>query len=252
MSIRLKYVVTILLIMVILGACNNRPKVIEPSVEEDQKTLESATKTQLHAVLVTEVLPASRYTYAKVREDDTEFWIATGKMEIKVEETYYYRGGLRRTDFESKEHNRIFDEIYLVSNLVSKAAHTTVAKAGSRDRIDLAEEGVPKKDIPTHSEKGITHKGLVTIAELVRNPKMYEGHSVEISGTCTKVNTGIMGRNWLHLKDGSKDDYDLVVTSNAIVPAGTEISLRALVVLNRDFGAGYSYDVLLENGIVVE
>ena len=94
--------------------------------------------------------------------------------------------------------------------------------------------------------------GSIKIAELIKNPKKYEGHSVEISGTCVKANPSILGRNWLHLKDGSRDDYDLVVTTNAIVPVGEEVSLRAVVALNKDFGAGYTYDLLLENGILVE
>ena len=61
-----------------------------------------------------------------------------------------------------------------------------------------------------------------------------------------------MKRNWIHLQDGSKDDFDLVVTSNAFVPEGTIVTIKAKVVLNKDFGAGYRYDLILEDGIVVE
>ena len=61
-----------------------------------------------------------------------------------------------------------------------------------------------------------------------------------------------MERNWIHVKDGSKDDYDLVVTSNTFVPEGSKITIKATVSLNRDFGAGYTYDLILENGILVQ
>ena len=61
-----------------------------------------------------------------------------------------------------------------------------------------------------------------------------------------------MNRNWIHLQDGSKNDYDLVITSDTFVPEGKIITIQALVSLNRDFGAGYSYDLILENGTIIE
>jgi hypothetical protein len=53
-----------------------------------------------------------------------------------------------------------------------------------------------------------------------------------------------MNRNWIHLKDGSMDDYDLVVTSNEDVPVGSKVTIQADVVLNKDFGAGYKYELI--------
>ena len=61
-----------------------------------------------------------------------------------------------------------------------------------------------------------------------------------------------MDRNWLHIQDGSQNDFDLVVTSNSFVPEGSKITIRAVVSLNRDFGAGYKYDLILENGALVQ
>jgi hypothetical protein len=61
-----------------------------------------------------------------------------------------------------------------------------------------------------------------------------------------------MDRNWIHLQDGSNDDFDMVITSNTFVPEGEMITIRAVVSLNRDFGAGYKYDLILENGTLVQ
>jgi hypothetical protein len=61
-----------------------------------------------------------------------------------------------------------------------------------------------------------------------------------------------MDRNWIHLQDGSKNDFDLVVTSNSFVAEGAKVTLQGTVALNRDFGAGYRYDLILENGILVK
>jgi len=60
-----------------------------------------------------------------------------------------------------------------------------------------------------------------------------------------------MKRNWIHLKDGSKDDFDLVITSDTFVPEGKVVTIKATVTLNKDFGAGYKYDLILENGTIV-
>jgi hypothetical protein len=262
MILRFKHIPLIISAMVIMAACNSGPKVIEltnkkgssqgSSTQLDGNEDASLSDAKLHSVVVKEVLPTTRYVYLKVKEAQKEFWIATGKMDVKKGGTYFYRGGLLKTDFESEEHNRVFEKIYLVSNLVSKEDHTTLAKTESKSN-SVTEKGIAEKeDIPTHTEKEIQHKGPVKIAELLKDPKRYEGHSVEINGTCVKTNPSIMGRNWLHLQDGSKDDYDLVVTSNTLVPEGSNITVRAVVALNRDFGAGYTYELILENGTLVE
>jgi hypothetical protein len=57
--------------------------------------------------------------YLYVSEGGEKFWIATRTKDVKVGETYYYKGGLLKTNFESKEYNRVFEKVYLISNLVS-------------------------------------------------------------------------------------------------------------------------------------
>ena len=261
MVLRFKCTLFFIGILVLLTACQNGPKVIEPTTitksSQDPSTpldgnTDVSSNAKFHSVVVTEVLPTSKYVYLKVREGQEEFWIATGKMAVKKGETYFYNGGLLKTDFRSEEHDRVFEKIYLVSKLVSKEDHTNLAKTESKNNPVSDKSVTQKENIPTHTEKEIQHKGAVTIAELLKDPQKYEGHSVEISGTCIKVNANIMDRNWIHVQDGTQDDFDLVVTSNALVSEGSNITVRAVVALNRDFGSGYSYDLILENGTLVE
>lgn len=261
MILKFKYIPLIIIALTIVTACNNTPKVIKPSTKTESSPGSStpltangdtSSNTKLHTVVVNEVLPTKRYVYLKVKEGEEEFWIATGKMDVKKGETYFYRGGLLKTDFKSEEYDRVFEEIYLVMNLVSDKDHSKEMKAPTKNNSAEDKKISVKEDIPTHTEKIIGHKGAISIAELVKDPKKYEGHSVQISGTCVKVNLGIMGRNWMHIRDGSKDDYDLVVTSNAKVSEGSDITIRAVVALNKDFGAGYTYDLILEDGTLVQ
>jgi hypothetical protein len=266
----MRKLIFLMISIVMFSGCNNGPKVIAPSaVTEDSSeqgsgifTVNPATQVtinsdasfsdDLHKVVVQEVLQASRYSYLNVREEGNgQFWIAARKQEAKKGEVYFFRRPLLKTNFESKEYNRVFDTIYLVSNLVSQdhskhAAMQNIQTPGIEPKI------MTKEDIPTHTDKVVEHKGTMKIAELLKDPKKYEGHTVQLSGTCVKVNPNIMERNWLHIQDGSKNDFDMVVTSNTFVPEGSNITIRGVVSLNRDFGAGYKYDLILENGTLIQ
>ena len=258
--------ILVTLCTVFLMSCNNGPKVIESSNPQgktpksgiftpDPSTqvipgADEAISNELHQVTVNEILQASRYVYLNVSEGSSKFWIAARKQEIEKGGTYFYRGGLLKTDFESKEYNKVFDTIYLVSNLVTQDHSKHVD--GLNTGVQKSGPVVQKEDIPTHTDKVVAHKGSIKISELVKDPKKYEGSTIQLSGTCVKVNPNIMDRNWLHIQDGSKDDYDLVVTSNTFVPEGSDITIRGLVVLNKDFGAGYMYELIVENGELVK
>ncbi len=268
-STTFKSIIISALSICLLMACSKGPKVI-PSSSDDtsikktsgifDNTTDSIKNTDnnqsftddLHTVIVHEILPTKKYMYLKVLEDKKEFWIATRSKDIVKGKTYFYRGGLLKTNFESKEYNRIFETVYLVSNLV-EATHAKNSSFPTKNNTPLSEPSWKlKEDIPTHTEKIVEHKGSIKIAELVKNPKKYEGKTIQISGTCVKINPAIMDRNWIHIKDGSKDDYDLVITSNTFVPEGSVITMMALVTLNKDFGAGYTYDLILEDGTIIK
>lgn len=65
-----------------------------------------------------------------------------------------------------------------------------------------------------------------------------------------KVSSGIMGRNWLHIQDGSgnqKDgSNDLVVTSKDLAAVGDIVTVSGTLRKDKDFGSGYKYDVIVE------
>jgi hypothetical protein len=269
MNQKIKNYVITAAILLSVTSCKNEPKVIAPTVESEESTKpsgvfsnESSSESkvdfnnplakELHKVIVNEVLPTQKYVYLNVNEGDKQFWIATGKVSVKVGETYFYRGGLLKKNFESKEYNRIFETVYLVTSLVPEKHGNNQGSVDVSDYRETNNNYPPKEVIPTHTEKIVEHKGSIKIAELVKDPKKYEGKTVQLSGVCTKINAGIMDRNWIHIKDGSKDDFDLVVTSSIFVPEGSAITIKAIVILNKDFGAGYKYDLILEEGELVK
>jgi hypothetical protein len=203
-----------------------------------------ASSAEIHSVTVLEVLQTERYVYLQVEENGETFWIATGKREVEKGGKYHYKGGLLKTNFESKEYNRTFDKIYLVSNIVAEN-HSHNHDSSTPQKIET--HSVESKPLP----RKIDQTGSIKIASITSDPTKYEGKSVQISGECVKINPNIMGRNWIHLKDGSNDDYDFVVTSNIMVPEGHVVTLTGTVALNKDFGAGYRYDIIVENGQLI-
>lgn len=271
MNSKLKLPVYLTVILLSIFACNNGPKVITSSSDQpknesktgifsDESPTEvssadnSTLNDALHTVKVNEILPSSKYLYINVNEEGVEepFWIATRIMDINVGEIYFYNGGLLKTNYESKEYNKVFEKIYLISSNLVPADHANNPGLLEKNNASTAK---PKlKNIPkpiSAPVKIVTVKGSVKIAELVKNFKKYEGKTIQISGVCVKLNANIMGKNWVHLKDGSKDDYDLVVTTNEIINEGTIVSMKAKVSLNKDFGAGYKYDLILEEGTII-
>jgi len=204
---------------------------------------------KLHTVVVKEIIPTANYTFLNVNEGDKNFWIAINSNDKKVGETYYFIGGLLKKNFESKALNKTFDELYLVGNLVS-ANHGNQTKLPDtqNENTDLTKASVSN----SVAQNIVRQNGSIKISEIVDNPKKYEGQTVQIDGECTKINMGIMGKNWIHLKDGSKDDFDLVITSNDVAAVGDVVTIKGSVVLNKDFGAGYKYDLILENGVIVK
>jgi uncharacterized protein YycO len=94
---------------------------------------------------------------------------------------------------------------------------------------------------------------LKTVATLNQDKAALAGKTISAQGKVVKVNNGIMGRNFLHVQDGTGDaaSNDLVVTSKQTAKVGDQVTISGVVVLNRDFGSGYSFPLLIEEATIV-
>ncbi len=250
---------TILVILLAMVACNSKPKVIEaestgsdtnqPIFQDGAGTAApdaSAATADMSAaerkVVALEALNTDKYTYIRVKENAEEFWIAITKREIKIGSTYYFRGGLLKKNFQSQEFNRVFESVYLVGDFREEGA--TAANAAG-EAIPAADATLPPKNLTPAP-------GAIKIADLVANIAKYDGKTVKITGKCVKINPMIMGRNWLHMQDGSGKNLELTVTTTDMVQLGAVVTLEGIVGVNRDFGAGYKYDYIVESAKVLK
>jgi uncharacterized membrane protein YcgQ (UPF0703/DUF1980 family) len=213
------------------------------SCESNSTTKKNKIKNpNQHEVVVKEVIQTSSYTYILLQEEDAEYWAAVSKAEIEEGKTYYYDSFMEMKDFPSKELNKTFESIYFLSDLSDQPIPTPEEKAAQQ-----------------HTGKVVTGKnetitvapveGAITIEELYKNKNDYADQIVTVTGQVTKINTGIMGKNWLHIQDGTADgeNYDLTITTDDIASMGDVVIFQGKIGLNKDFGYGYAYDVLMED-----
>ncbi|AFK05676.1 hypothetical protein Emtol_0161 (plasmid) [Emticicia oligotrophica DSM 17448] len=247
---------SLVLITLWMGACKSKPKVIvedtaKPAVSSGVETDKSVptniatSPTDMHQVEALEVLQANRYTYLKVKEKTDTFWIAASKFDPKIGNTYFYRGGLLKTNFESQEHKRVFDKIFLVTSIIDASAHP----GGNIESANEMPETSPNTHVHNHELKDV--KGAIKLNELIANKDKYKNKLVIVTGKCVKSNDGIMGKNWVHIQDGTKQNgkpCDITITTQEFVSVGDNVVFEGKIILNKDFGAGYKYDILIEEG----
>lgn len=93
-----------------------------------------------------------------------------------------------------------------------------------------------------------------SVAAVHQEKTALSGKVVAVQGKVVKVNNGIMGRNFVHVQDGSGDagagSNNLIVTSKDTAQVGQQVAVSGKVTLNRDFGAGYMYPLLLEESTI--
>jgi hypothetical protein len=88
-----------------------------------------------------------------------------------------------------------------------------------------------------------------TVAEIVTKPAEYKDKPVLVRGKIVKYNAGIMGKNWMHLRDGSAANAngDILVTTANVAKLGDIVTVKGVVRNDKDFGSGYFYKVLIED-----
>lgn len=189
--------------------------------------------------VVQEAINTSGYTYCLVATGGNKFWIAMDRMPVVKNQTLYFNQGLEMKDFHSKELNRTFPIVYFVQEVST-----------TPNPIPL-QVSKPKAQKPTLVKTNMTvnkAKGGIRIAELYAHKKRYAGKIVRIRGKVTKFNPEIMGKNWVHMQDGTDNhgNFDLTVTTQAVVKQGDIVTFEGTITLDKDLGSGYFYPVLME------
>jgi uncharacterized protein YdeI (BOF family) len=213
---------------------------------------------------IVETMDAAGYTYMKLRTATGEEWTAVSQAMVKAGDTVTVADGLPMEAFESRTLKRKFDRIYFgrLASGAAAAQSTTGQAAGAApgsfppemlaalaaQHAGAATAGAPKADVKVPRAEGPDGR---SIAEVYANKAALKDKAVVVRGTVVKFNPAIMGRNWVHLRDGSGSaeakDNDLTLTTQDTVAVGDVVLARGTLRLDKDFGAGYTYPVILED-----
>jgi hypothetical protein len=215
---------------------NNKP---EP---QKQEQVNNSSTSAMHTVKVKDFINTSNYTYMQVEENGNDYWIAVTKMPVNKGETLYFAKSMEMKDFHSTELNRTFDKVLFVDG---------IAKSPNNKNGTFTHPEINKS--PEINQKVTPLPGGKTVKDIFANSNELSGKTVRIRGEVVKVNSGIMGRNWIHIQDGtsSNGQYDLLVTTNQEAKMGDIVVFEGKVSINKDFGAGYKYPVMIEEAKVI-
>jgi hypothetical protein len=244
---------------------------------------------------VLETMNTGGYTYLQVKTPEQTVWIAVPETTVVKGQQVTCKPGMTMTNFKSKTLGRTFDAIIFSSGLndANKSGpsnpHTAAAGMGGKPSMGgtgfaeamQAEQGtppagramaggaamggamaasggsanaiVPSKDIKIAKAKG---KNAYTVGECFQKGKTLNNKKVKIHGKVVKVSRMIMGKNWVHIQDGSgnpmENTHDLVVTTMAEPAMNSVVLVEGTLHANKDFGAGYKYKVIIEDAEITK
>ncbi|MBN1957934.1 MAG: DNA-binding protein [Desulfuromonadales bacterium] len=208
---------------------------------------------------VIETMNAAGYTYVCVDNGQEKVWAAAPEFAVSVGDQVMVPEGMAMHNYHSQTLNRDFPVVYFVESVLN-ASNPTVASASSAamGQMQMPEGHPPITGAKAAEEIDFTSivkpEGGLTIGEIYTGKTELSGKDVKLRGKVVKFSPQIMGTNWIHIQDGSGDQasgtHDLTVTSNAQVKVGDTIVASGPLTLDKDFGYGYKYNLIMENAMV--
>jgi len=200
---------------------------------------------------VVETMNSGGYTYVRVDDGTKKTWAAAPPFTVSVGDRVAVPDGLPMENFESKTLGRTFDVIYFVPEVKVFGA------AAGKDQVIAAHGGAnhaagTTDKLPVDLSNIKKAAGGQTVGELFAQRTALEGKDVAVRGRVVKFTPAVMGKNWLHVQDGTGNtgSNDLTVSTTASAAVGNIVLVRGKLGINRDIGAGYHYDVIIEGGSV--
>lgn len=228
---------------------------------------------------VVETFDSGGYTYLQIDTGSKKIWAAISQAKVTVGDEISLKGGVVMPNFYSKTLDRTFEEIIFSSGIQGAAAeaHASMTEPqgmggmgsgfagamkseGGRMATQQPEEAVsagsskaivPFQDLKIEKAEGENGR---TVEEIYLQAADLDGKKVKIRGKVVKISHNIMGKNWLHIQDGSgnpmQNSHDLVVTTAAAPEVQSTVLVEGIVAKDKDFGAGYQYLVIVEEAVV--
>ena len=235
----------------ISGCKNETPKMAEKAPEQQQQQMQEQQQPAAagKSGTVVETMDTAGYTYIQVDTGEEKIWAAAPQFNVSVGDPVILPEGMPMENHHSKTLDRDFDLVYFVDS---------VMVGGEESEQGQMPEGHP--DIQTESAEAVNvdlsgiekAEGGQTVAEIFGNKSDLKGKQVTVRGKVVKFNPEIMGKNWIHLQDGTGEagTNDLTVTTDTTAQVGDTVVATGTLSLDKDFGYGYQYDLIMEDAQV--
>jgi hypothetical protein len=227
-----------------------------PSAAAESTPVGTATGT------VAETMESGGYTYVRLETAADDIWLAATDLKAATGDRLTVGLDMPMENFHSRTLNRDFSLIYFVSRVARDGEALEPASAtGAGPAAGMEMGSSHDSTAPTGGDASAAPvapvapaPGGVAIADVWARRATLSGKVVVVRGQVVKANNAIMGRNWFHLQDGSgkADDgtNDLTITTEEVVKVGDIVTVSGMLVTDKDFGAGYAYDAIVENATV--
>ncbi len=202
---------------------------------------------------VLQTMNASGYSYIYIEQaDGSKKWVAVTQTNVKVGDQMSFKPGMEMGRFESKALNRSFDSIVFSDGVLSGGSTAAAPDPGKGEGVSPGSQGATKDKAAKISVTKATGPNAITVAEAYSKSAKLNKKTVVIRGQVVKFSSGIMGKNWIHIQDGTgsekKKNHNLVCTSKTdIADVGDVVTITGTLIKDRDFGAGYKYPVIIED-----
>jgi hypothetical protein len=262
---------TVAIVTLALVACKKPEAPQRPAAAGAPAQAAAAGDRQILRGKVLEKIDVSQYSYLKLATASGEVWAAVQRTDKKVGDEVGVGNAFPMQNFESKELNRKFEVVYFgsLAGPGGEVAAMPPAMGGGAMGGGMP-PGQPSGPPPSPAQLAAQHQAVVTgpndvkvekvskatgadartVEEVWTQRQALKGKPVTVRGQVVKF-TPVMGKNFLHLRDGSgsadKKTNDLAVTTADAVGVGDVVTVKGVIVTDKDFGAGYAYPVIIED-----
>ena len=227
---------------------------------------------------IVETFDSGGYTYLQLDNGSKKIWAAISQAKVTVGDEISLKSGAVMQNFYSRSLDRTFEEIIFSGGIDGGAAEAHASMTGQQGMGSMGggfasamkSEGGQMRQPADEAVSAGSSKAIVpfqelevekaegengrTVEEIYLQAADLDGKKVKIRGNVVKISHNIMGKNWLHIQDGTgnpmQNSHDLVVTTAAAPEVQSTVLIEGIVAKDKDFGAGYQYLVIVEEAVV--
>ena len=201
---------------------------------------------------ILQTMDSGGYTYVYLQKANGEkVWVAAPTTAVTVGSQIVFQGGMEMVNFESKSLKRKFDKILFADAVISDAPATS--PKDNKGTSGGSKAAAATKDAKISVAKA-TGANAYTVQDVFANSAKLNKKKVVVRGKVVKVSTGIMGKNWIHIQDGTgnqaKKNHNLVCTSKQMADVDDIVTVSGVLAKDKDFGGGYKYSAIVEEATI--